>query len=390
MTIVTDYKPCRRCGFESADYELDCSTSEESVDCRMCGYSEAVERIEDTDGTVKWKHTVTEGSGALFYRAHDGGAFVARYLSLDDDLHRAESWLRNELQAGGVQANSAYLTRWNVEAQAVEFVIDRSTSFHPTRARERGDQKQMGSCPTCAGKPCKATDERFGTCPVCHTNAGYLNLGNDHWFVCNEHKTKWVVGANLFSSSMDETEEQQKAEQEEIGFADYKVVEPHYGVDPEYGFCECFRCANDDVRFNDPKMMGAELQDGIIDFIAGYPYTGLRWICRKLGLTPAEALKQILPNITLVENCCWEPEQVRESLISEVESLTAVGWEPGVRPEPPTPEHLRDIVWDHFKPELRMLMDISVADLVYRSGSNFQDVIACMVDVAVGNTPRAL
>jgi hypothetical protein len=141
-----------------------------------------------------------------------------------------------------------------------------------------------------------------------------------------------------------------------------------------------------DVEFNDPKLMGADLDENITNFIAGYPYVGFRWICRKLNLTPAETLKQITPYLTLVENCSWTPEQVKESLISEVESLTAEGWEPGVRPEPPTPEQLRDMVRDHFKPELRMLMDMSVADLVYRSGSNFQDVIACMVDVAVGNT----
>ena len=123
MTTVTDYKQCRQCGFERADYELDCWTSEESVDCRMCSHSEAVERVEDADGKVTWKHTVTEGSGALFYRAHDGGAFVARYLSSEEDLLWAEKWLRNEIQAGGVHADSAYLTRWNGEKKAVEFVI---------------------------------------------------------------------------------------------------------------------------------------------------------------------------------------------------------------------------------------------------------------------------
>jgi hypothetical protein len=140
MTTVTDYKQCRQCGFERADYELDCWTSEESVDCRMCGHSEAVERVEDADGKVTWKHTVTEGSGALFYRAHDGGAFVARYLSSEEDLLWAEKWLRNEIQAGGVHADSAYLTRWNGEKKAVEFVIG---VFHEFQGDNPGVPEQL-------------------------------------------------------------------------------------------------------------------------------------------------------------------------------------------------------------------------------------------------------
>lgn len=144
-----------------------------------------------------------------------------------------------------------------------------------------------------------------------------------------------------------------------------------------------------DVEFNDPKLMGADLEEELINFIAGYPYVSFQWICRKLNLSPAEALKRITPNLTLVENCCWTPEQVQESLTGEVKSLEAAGWEPGVRPsELPTPEALRDMVWDHFKPELQMLMDCSIADLTYRSGSDIKTVVKTMVDIAVGATLR--
>lgn len=129
MTIVTEYKQCRQCGFQYADYELDCWTNEESVDCRMCGNGEAVERVEDGDGKVTWKHTVTEGSGAMFYRAHDGGAFVANYLSSEEDVLKAEAWLCKELVEGGVFAESSYLTRWNGERKAVEFVIGKFCEF---------------------------------------------------------------------------------------------------------------------------------------------------------------------------------------------------------------------------------------------------------------------
>jgi hypothetical protein len=54
MTIVTDYKLCRQCGFERADYELDCATSEESVDCRMCCHSAALQRMQEADGKANW------------------------------------------------------------------------------------------------------------------------------------------------------------------------------------------------------------------------------------------------------------------------------------------------------------------------------------------------
>jgi hypothetical protein len=71
---------------------------------------------------------------------------------------------------------------------------------------------------------------RFGTCPVCHKEDGYVNVGNDHWFVCLTHKTKWCAGANLFSSSMDETAEQQRQEQEQMGFDSFEVVQPFYSL----------------------------------------------------------------------------------------------------------------------------------------------------------------
>ena len=72
----------------------------------------------------------------------------------------------------------------------------------------------------------------FGDCPICHKNDDYLNVGNDHWFICTEHKTKWCIGANLFSSSMDETAEQQRQEQEQMGFDSFEVVEPFYPTPP--------------------------------------------------------------------------------------------------------------------------------------------------------------
>ena len=64
----------------------------------------------------------------------------------------------------------------------------------------------------------------FGGCPECGTNDGYLNVGREHWFVCDKHKTKWWIGSNLFSSWMEETEEEWQ--RNKIKLADYREVEP--------------------------------------------------------------------------------------------------------------------------------------------------------------------
>ena len=84
------------------------------------------------------------------------------------------------------------------------------------------------TCPVCGTGPCNGIDQRWGACPVCHGNDGSINVGNDHWSLCHTHKTKWAVGANLFSSGMDETPEEQQEEQEKIGIASYTEVKPYY------------------------------------------------------------------------------------------------------------------------------------------------------------------
>jgi hypothetical protein len=47
----------------------------------------------------------------------------------------------------------------------------------------------------------------WGGCPECHATHGYLNvlgdLGMEHWFFCENHKVRWYVGTDLFSSWRD-------------------------------------------------------------------------------------------------------------------------------------------------------------------------------------------
>src|SRR5664279_692363 len=124
MTLVTDYTICMQCGFAKADYEFDCDTSEAAVDCRMCGHSDVVERI-DTDGFVEWRHLVANGHGGMWYCHRDGGAWVARYLHSEEEVLSAERWLLGELAEGNL-APGAYLTRWDAEKRLAYFVIGSS------------------------------------------------------------------------------------------------------------------------------------------------------------------------------------------------------------------------------------------------------------------------
>lgn len=49
-------------------------------------------------------------------------------------------------------------------------------------------------------------DDHFGVCPKCHRGGECRNIGRDHWFFCAEHRVKWFVGSNLFSSWRHESE----------------------------------------------------------------------------------------------------------------------------------------------------------------------------------------
>ena len=70
------------------------------------------------------------------------------------------------------------------------------------------------------------TDEYFGGCPQCGKNNGFLNIGRGHWFVCDDHKTTWLIGSNLFSCWRDETEADWQ--RNDYRLAEYSNVEPIY------------------------------------------------------------------------------------------------------------------------------------------------------------------
>ena len=65
----------------------------------------------------------------------------------------------------------------------------------------------------------------FGGCPYCGDTSGYLNVGRGHIFVCDEHKTAWPIGSNLFSSWREENEEIWENNKNLLD-REYKFVEP--------------------------------------------------------------------------------------------------------------------------------------------------------------------
>ncbi len=75
-------------------------------------------------------------------------------------------------------------------------------------------------------RPNVTTDAYFGGCPVCGETTGNLNVGRDHWFICDKHRTKWCIGSNLFSSWRDETEAEWQRNAEKL--AGYRAVNPIY------------------------------------------------------------------------------------------------------------------------------------------------------------------
>jgi hypothetical protein len=76
-----------------------------------------------------------------------------------------------------------------------------------------------------------SNDGYFGLCPHCHKTNGYINVSRSHWFLCDEHKVKWCVGCNLFSSWREESEQEQEEAYYRLGIDRYTEVKPF--VPPE-------------------------------------------------------------------------------------------------------------------------------------------------------------
>jgi hypothetical protein len=66
-------------------------------------------------------------------------------------------------------------------------------------------------------------EEYFGGCPQCG-EAYWANIRKSHWCYCPNHKVRWWVGENIFSSWRDETETDWCRNHEMLD--NFKEVEP--------------------------------------------------------------------------------------------------------------------------------------------------------------------
>lgn len=123
MPTILDYRQCPQCGYEKADAEFACHTSEERTDCRRCGYRESYEAEWDGENLVGYTHNMKEGAGVLFYRWKGAIGYSAYYLATQEEVTEAAKWLRDRLASGETRPSSPYVSRWNPNEGAVEFVI---------------------------------------------------------------------------------------------------------------------------------------------------------------------------------------------------------------------------------------------------------------------------
>jgi hypothetical protein len=70
-------------------------------------------------------------------------------------------------------------------------------------------ESEMTKIEMTAQERCDAEDNYFGGCPECGGSDGCINIGPNHWYYCKEHRTRWCIGSNLFSSWKDQTKAEQ-------------------------------------------------------------------------------------------------------------------------------------------------------------------------------------
>ena len=65
----------------------------------------------------------------------------------------------------------------------------------------------------------------FGAC-YCGNGGKYFNVNRTHWFYCDDCKTMWCIGSNLFSGWRSESEKIWEDNKEK--YKNYKEIKPVY------------------------------------------------------------------------------------------------------------------------------------------------------------------
>lgn len=83
--------------------------------------------------------------------------------------------------------------------------------------------RQPEHCHECGNYHVDELENVAGMCPRCGYEDGYFNVDSESWCVCKHCRVVWCIGS-LFSSHLDETEEEQKAIYSK--FKDFEEVRP--------------------------------------------------------------------------------------------------------------------------------------------------------------------
>ena len=122
MSFVKERTRCPQCGNE-AEFEADCRGSQQTT-CLICGYYEEDTLKFNADGVYCGsRRVIGKGFGVLGYRYLDDGFFWNHFLRTAREVLDAERWRLRALRSGAIEADTAYLTRWNDDLEQVEVLV---------------------------------------------------------------------------------------------------------------------------------------------------------------------------------------------------------------------------------------------------------------------------
>ena len=121
MPAVHARTRCPQCG-NQAEFEADCRSKRTT--CLICGYYEEDTLKFNADGVCCGsRRVIGKGFGVLGYRYLDDRFFWNHFLRTAREVLDAERWLLRALRSGAIEADTAYLTRWNDDLEQVEVLV---------------------------------------------------------------------------------------------------------------------------------------------------------------------------------------------------------------------------------------------------------------------------
>jgi len=126
MSVVFEPNYCQQCRCHSANFKQDRHAGCYETACGHCGRRERHQSKYDEEGFYcGFAHEAWQGAGVLFFRYTGEHSFHRHLLNTTRQVLDAEDWLRDSLNDGAVDPETAFLTRWDGEANRVEVLVGR-------------------------------------------------------------------------------------------------------------------------------------------------------------------------------------------------------------------------------------------------------------------------